>query len=169
MSDVRDSPLPGEAAVSAPAGWQTAAPREEIRPRFAFDPEGGPDGRGAFVIEADAREGLDGYWTKAFPITGGSHYRFCVHYRALNVAVPRRSVVVKIDWRNAQGEAVSEDQPTVAGYLRGMIGRAETEHPTTKATDAEGWTEVSDTYCAPSAATQAVVELHLQWAAEGAQ
>src|SRR5262249_43733117 len=30
--------------------------------------------------------------------------------------------------------------------------------------DAAGWTEVSDTYRAPGKATQAIVELHLQWA-----
>jgi predicted amidohydrolase len=34
-------------------------------------------------------------------------------------------------------------------------------------TDAAGWTEVAGTYRAPSKATQAVVELHLQWAPLG--
>jgi predicted amidohydrolase len=42
---------------------------------------------------------------------------------------------------------------------------ASAEFPTTKATRADGWTEISDTYLAPSQATQAKVELHLQWAA----
>ena len=41
---------------------------------------------------------------------------------------------------------------------------AEPEYPTDKSTDAEGWTEVSDTYLAPSGATQAVIELTLRWA-----
>ena len=43
-----------------PEGWQTASPREEfarsfqlVRRRF--------DGNGSFIIQADAREGLDGY------------------------------------------------------------------------------------------------------------
>src|SRR5207245_1979345 len=40
----------------------------------------------------------------------------------------------------------------------------ETEFPTTRPTNAAGWTEVSDTYRAPLKAVQAVVELHLQWA-----
>jgi predicted amidohydrolase len=146
------------------AGWQAAAPREEISPTFACDPQGGPDGQGALIIEADRREGLDGYWIKTFPITGGRHYRFHALYRAHKVAVPRRSIVVKLDWLDAEGNPVPEDKPTVAGYLHGSIGMAETEHPTTRATDATGWTEVSDTYRAPSRATQALVELHLQWA-----
>src|SRR5439155_7819555 len=34
-------------------------------------------------------------------------------------------------------------------------------------TDADGWTEVSDTYQAPAKATQAIVELHLLWAPGG--
>jgi predicted amidohydrolase len=154
-------------ALPTLSGWQTAAPREEIRPMFACDPQGGADGQGVYAIEADQREGLDGSWTKTFPVTGGRHYRFRALYRAENVPVPRRSVVAKIDWRDAQGEPVAEDQPTVAGYLRGTHGRAETEHPTTRDTDPAGWTEVSDTYRAPSGAAQAVIELHLQWAPGG--
>jgi predicted amidohydrolase len=44
---------------------------------------------------------------------------------------------------------------------------AEPEYPTDKGTDSDGWTEVSDTYLAPSAATQAVVELTVRWAPRG--
>src|SRR5262245_18778406 len=46
----------------APDGWTTAAPRAEIRPHFAYEPQGGRDGGGRWVIEADGREGLDGSW-----------------------------------------------------------------------------------------------------------
>src|SRR5438309_6124502 len=83
-------------------GWTAAAPRDEIRPEFAFDPKGGRDGAGCLVIRADAREGLDGYWTKTFPIAGSQHYLFGVKYQATNVAVPRRSIVVKIHWQDAK-------------------------------------------------------------------
>jgi hypothetical protein len=55
----------------APEGWRTAAPRQEIRPEFAYDPAGGCDGKGCFIIRADAREGLDGSWTKTIPVVGG--------------------------------------------------------------------------------------------------
>jgi predicted amidohydrolase len=44
---------------------------------------------------------------------------------------------------------------------------AETEFPATRGDDGRGWTEVSDTYRAPSRATQAVVELHLRRARGG--
>jgi hypothetical protein len=61
--------------ASVPEGWRPAAPRDEIRPQFAFDPKGGRDGKGCFVITHDAREGLHGYWTKMFSVEGGRHYR----------------------------------------------------------------------------------------------
>jgi predicted amidohydrolase len=146
-----------------PDGWTTAAPREEIRPEFGFEPTGGPDGKGCFVIKADRREGLDGFWKKSFAVTGGKHYHFSTSYRAKGVTVPRRSVVVEMHWRDAEGKKVPLDQQPVTGYLRGATAMAETDFPSTKGTDREGWTEMSDTYQAPAKATQAIVELHLRW------
>jgi predicted amidohydrolase len=153
----------------APDGWTAAAPRDEIRPEFAFDPHGGPDGKGCLVINASRREGLDGCWKKTLPVIGNKHYRFGARYQAKGVALPRRSIVVELHWRDAQGKKVPLDQQPVTGYLRGATALAETEFPTTKGTDQTGWTEVSDTYQAPTLATQAVVELHLRWAPPGSE
>ncbi len=150
-------------STSAPAGWTTAAPRDEIRPAFEYAPGGGADGSGCFIIRADDRLGLDGYWTRKFPLSGGKWYRVMARYKARGVQVPRRSIVMKLDWEDARDRSVPLDEPTVAGYLKGSTGTAETEHPTTRGVDAQGWTEVSDIYQAPSRATQAKVELHLQW------
>ena len=154
-------------AVAGPAGWTTAAPRDEIRPAFAFEATGGADGKGCMVIKADGREGLDGFWKKTFPVAGGKYFHFAAHYKADNVAIPRRSVVVKLKWQDDLGKQVPLDSPAVSTYLRGWTPRAETEHPLTRDVDKNGWTEISDTYQAPSKATQAVVELHLQWAPDG--
>jgi predicted amidohydrolase len=159
-----DTPVPA-APESAPEGWTAAAPRDEIRPEFAYEPHAGPDGKGCLVIRADGREGLDGCWKKTFPVTGGKSYHFAASYQARGVTVPRRSVVVELHWRDAQGKHVPLDHPAVTSYLRGATAMAETEFPTTRGTDARGWTEVSDTYPAPARATQAVIELHLRWAA----
>jgi predicted amidohydrolase len=153
--------------TTAPRGWTASAPRDEIRPAFAFNPKGGADGKGCFTIQADQRDGLDGCWTKSFPVSGGKHYHFTAKYLASSVAVPRRSVVVELHWRDAGGKKVALDQPAVAGYLRGATPMAETEFPETRERDAGGWTEVSDTFQSPSRATQAVVELHLRWAPAG--
>jgi len=147
----------------APDGWTTAAPRDEIRPQFAFDPKGGPGGAGCFVIRADEREGLDGCWRKTFPIQGGKYYCFETSCKASGVAVPRRSVVPMVHWQDDRGRQVPLDEPTVASYLRGATGMAETEFPAPKGTNEDGWTRFSDTYHAPSKATRAVIELHLQW------
>ena len=155
--------LPDNTA-SAPPGWETASPREEIRPEFAYHPGGGFEGQGCFVIRTDARAGLDGCWRKSFPAEGGKAYRFAAFYQAKSVTFPRRSILARIDWRDAKGESVPLDEPTVAGYLRGSIGMAETEYPATRGTNAQGWTEVSDILLAPRRATQAIVSLDLQWA-----
>ena len=150
-----------------PPGWKADSPREEIRPSFLFDPKGGPGGDGSLIIIADEREGLSGWWQKSFPILGGQHYRFHAQRKVENVKVPPRSAVVRILWQDDERKPVPMSEPAVTGYLKGWAGTAEAEHPTDKETDSQGWTEVSDTYQAPPKATQAVVELHLQWAPAG--
>ncbi len=90
------------------------------------------------------------------------------------MAVPRRSAIVRLLWRDDQGQSVRRDEaagPTddpLARYVRdvlpGFTPTAEAEYPTDKGTDPDGWTELADTYRAPSKATQAIIELHLQWA-----
>ena len=156
-----------DGANSAPGGWQSAAPRDEIRPRFAYNPKGGKDGNGAFIISADDREGLDGYWVKTFSIVGGKYYRFFSLRRVENITAPSRSVVARILWRDANGKPVNWDKPVPTGYMSGSYSQAEPEYPTDKTTTSDGWTEVSDIYLAPSKATQAIVELHLRWAPRG--
>ena len=148
-------------------GWHASAPREELRPLFEFDSIGGRDRKPAFIIRADNREGLDGCWTRIFSVQGGGWYKFTAHYSATNVSMPRRSIVAMLDWQDDQGESVPMSEPTVAGYLRGSTGTAETESPATSGIDAQGWVEMSGVYRAPKAARQAKVALHLQWAPGG--
>lgn len=152
-------------ASDAAEGWVPVSPRDEIRPQFELDAHGGPEGRSAMVIRADAREGLDGCWTKSFPVNAGTWYRFSSLYRAENVPTPRRSVVAKLDWRDAAGKQVPLDGPAVTGVLTSMKAMAETEFPTPGPTRSDGWTELSGTYRAPTHATRLSIRLHLQWAA----
>lgn len=144
-------------------GWEAQAPRNEIRPLFEYDSKGGFSGSAGYLIRTDGREGLDGCWTRIFPVAGGKDYAFSALYQAKGVELPRRSVVAKLDWQDAEGKAVPLDEPTIAGYLRGSKGMAETEFPATGRTNIEGWVEVSGTYRAPTKASQIKVELHLQW------
>ena len=135
---------------SAPDGWKMEAPRAEIRPQFAYRPTGGRDGKGSLMIMADEREGLDGYWVKTFAITGGRYYRFSALRKIENISSPRRSVVARVVWQDGSGKSVLRDTPVVSGYLKGYPPIAEPEYPMDKATGADGWTEVSDVYRAPS-------------------
>lgn len=151
-------------AAATPDGWSTSAPRDELRPLFRHDPRGGPAGQGSFIIESDAREGLNGWWTRSFPVRGGEHYRFSALRKTTNADSPRRTGVARILWRDAKGNPVNHDEPSFASYRPGDFPRAEPELPGDKATDAQGWTEVADTYRVPVRATQATVELHFRWA-----
>lgn len=160
---------PNAAPAAASLDWQPAAPRDEIRPAFSHDESAGRGGRTALVIEHDAREGLQGFWQKSFQVTGGKFYRFEAFRKIEHVDSPRRSAVVRLLWLDAAGKPVPSDRKMVDFYGGGgaVRGDAKPEHPTDKATDADGWTEVSDTYQAPAGATQAAVELYLQWAPGG--
>ncbi len=150
-----------------PKGWAATASRDEIRPAFHYKKAGGRNGAERFVIEHDQREGLDGYWTTTLPVQGGKHYHFEAFRRVERVETPRRSAVVRLLWHDDQGQLVENDRGVVSDYLRGGTPRVRAEHPTDKATDSGGWTEVSDTYRAPANATRAVLELHLLWAPNG--
>ncbi|MSU59332.1 MAG: carbon-nitrogen hydrolase family protein [Pedosphaera sp.] len=150
--------------VPAPAGWSTAAARDEIKPAFNFDPKGGPKRDGALVIRTDKRDGLDGHWEKTFPVEGGKWFRFFALRRAENIPVPRRCVLVRIHWRDAKGRAVNHDEPGAHSYAPGVPPQAEPEFPNDGAPGRDGWTVVSGVYHVPSHATQAIVELHLRWA-----
>src|SRR2546426_1812715 len=158
--------LPILADSAPPDGWRGVSAREEIRPEFSYDPIGGPTKRGSLVIRADPRQGLDGHWVRAFPISGGQPYRFRALRRVTNVDSTRRSTLARILWRDAQGKPVLHDEPGATSYRDGPLPVAEPEYPTDHATTAEDWTEVSDIYRAPSKATQAIVELHLRWASD---
>lgn len=144
--------------------WKSASPRDEIRPTFELKQAGGPAGRGSLVIRTDEREGLDGHWTRTFPVKGGQHYRFRAVRRTENVAAPRRSVLARILWRDDNGRPVRHDEPGARSYAGNKAPEAEPEYPTERGTDANGWTEITDVYRAPSKASRAVVELHLRWA-----
>lgn len=174
-------------------GWQPAAGRAEIRPAFAAEKSGGRGDNSVLKIQHDDREGLDGFWTKTFPVTGGRFYRFRAFRKTDGVESPRRSAIVRILWQNEAGGKVVRDEASPSPSLRsndntraneaaadpiqytryvtdvlpGYTPAAEAEYPLDKSSDGQGWTEVSDVYRVPSKAKRAVVELHLQWAPRG--
>src|ERR1041385_732482 len=92
--------------ASSSDGGTTVAAREEIRPQFEREESGGKSGHGALAIRADEREGLHGWWQKSFSVTAGRYYRFSAWRRAENIAVPRRSVLARVLWRDDAGKDV---------------------------------------------------------------
>ena len=154
-------------ASQPPNGWQTVAPRDEIRPRFSFEPQGGPTKTGSMVVTHDRRDGLDGWFQKSFAVSGGDYYQFRAVRKTHKVSVPRRSALVRVLWQDEVGHSVSADVPDRQVKELGHVPSAEPEYPTDGATDSQGWTGVSGVYRAPASATRAIVELHLQWAPNG--
>jgi len=152
------------AADAYPDGWQSMAQRDEIRPTFAYDPTGGPNKRGAFVMTTSHSVGDNGWFQKTYPVTGGRFVRFRAVRQIQNVAAPLRSAVARVVWKDTAGKAVLADVPADAEPGNGSIPLAEPEHPQDAETSSDGWTAVTGTYQVPSKATQAMIELHLQWA-----
>lgn len=147
----------GPEDLTTAAGWHTWAPREEIAPTFSQDAKGG-----SLIIEADQREGLLGCWQNEFPVQGGKVYHFSSLYKARGFKDERQGVLARVLWRDAKGKLVKHDEPSLVGYHSGELPQAEPEYPQRKGTH-NGWTEMSDSYTAPSKATKAIVELYLQW------
>ena len=147
--------------------WTTAAPREEIRPKFQQTETGGRSGHGDLAIRADEREGLHGWWQKTFPVAAGQHYRFAAWRRIENVAVPRRSVLARVVWHDDAGKDVQRREGVLTNFAKNVVATAEPEYPRESGASNEGWVEVSDVYQAPPGATRARVELHLLWAPSG--
>jgi predicted amidohydrolase len=166
VNDALQEKLPG-----SPEGWITTFPREEIKPRFSYNPKGGPDKKGSFLIESGKDEGQLGRWTRSFPVNGGRTCRFSVFrkFTGDSYVPPRRAAVARILWRNDKGQPVFHDDIPFASYKNGETPSspvtAGPEYPMTYGSpDAHGWMEISDCYKVPSSARQAVVELELRYA-----
>lgn len=150
-----------------PGGWLAMAQRDEIRPTFSFDAKGGAEGHGAYLISTPASVSQNGWLQKSFPVKGGTFVKFQAKRNVDHVAAPFRSVVVRIVWQDSQGKAVLADVPPNQEATNPYVPLAEPEHPLDAETTTEGWTTVEGTYRVPTKATQALIELHFQWAPGG--
>ena len=105
-----------------------------------------------------------------FPVTAGRYYHFSAWRRAENIAVPRRSVLARVLWRDEAGREVERREGVVTNFSRGVVAPAEPEYPRDLVgtpAGSDGWVEMSGVYQAPPGAAQARVELHLLWAPKG--
>ena len=111
--------------ASSPDGWRTVSPRDELRPQFQHQETGGKSGHEALAIRADERDGLHGWWEKSFSVTPGQYYRFSAWRRTENIAVPRRSVLARVLWRDAAGKEVPRHEGVVTNFAKNFVPAAE--------------------------------------------
>ncbi len=136
--------------------WQPYSPRDEIRPEFQINKQGGLDGQPGYVIEHDQRDALDGAWMREYLIDGGKYYQLSAAAKLSEVSQPRRGVYAEV-W-------FTDEDDRVVQYELGDQSRPYYAAP--EATNEAGWTRFNGTFPAPTAATKAVVKLHLRWSPE---
>jgi predicted amidohydrolase len=129
-------------------GWQPHAAREEIAPRSWSE----RDAQGGLRLGLAGRgdDAVDGRWAREVPVVPGKTYAFGAAYRSQGVASPARSVLARLVWLEASGEAMRPMEYPLAGPPR-----------------PDGWTPVAGAYRAPEKAARARLELHLRWTAAG--
>lgn len=150
--------------VVIPVGWEARSARPELMPKHEIlVTANGPGTR--LVMETGDQEGLDGHWAKSFEVECGRWYRFRALRRVTGIESPERCALVRLHWRDENGNQVKRDAPGAHTYAGGKAPISEPEYPHDGTTDALGWTEIEGTYYVPGAAKQAVVELYLRWAA----
>lgn len=157
--------MPSLGLGAAPeSGWSFASPRAEATPKYSFNAKGGHEKKGALVAETGPGEQWIGAWEKVVPVEGGKHYQFTAWRKMTGVAEPRRSVVTRIIWQDANGKPVNWEEPAKSGYAKGTIPRAEPEYPRDLGSEAGKWGRFEEVLRAPQKARQAKLELYLQWA-----
>ncbi|MCP5558686.1 MAG: carbon-nitrogen hydrolase family protein [Verrucomicrobiaceae bacterium] len=143
--------------------WVFWSPRQEAMPEHSILSKGGREGKGGLVIETGEGEQWIGCWSRTLPVIGGQHYQFEAWRKFRDIPHPRRSVVVRVSWRDEKGAAVFWEEPAKAGYNKGKAPRAEPEYPQDIGDGGDDWGRFSDVLRAPMGARRAVIELYLQW------
>jgi len=67
-------------------------------------------------------------------VIAGRYYRFSAWRRTENVAVPRRSVLARVLWRDDKGTEVQRRYGVVTNFSLGVVASAEPEYPRDSAT-----------------------------------
>ena len=157
------TPCGGTVSIAEmPEEWQLKSPRDEIAAKGSRDPE-----QKAWILEAENREGIDGFWEKIFSVEGGKSYRFFALRKASEIDHERRSCVVRIEWEDEKGSKVESPHRVNPAYFGSDTTAAQPDFPRDKEMRNDGWRVVEDVYQAPEKAVRAVVQLHLRWAPGG--
>ncbi len=128
--------------------WRSWAPRGEISPAFSIDSHGGRSGGAALQLSTD-NESQFGAWRRELAgINAGQLYRFSAWYRADGIRNERRSVIARLEWRNARGEQMRPPEYALDVAREGK------------------WTQVKIVTAAPVNSTRLDIQLSLGFAAK---
>jgi len=129
---------------SCPPGWTTWFPRENLAPRFYFDPATGRNAPGSLVLEAIGLPYTIGRWQSTVTgISPGRTYSFRLWYRAEGLKAPERSLRINLRWLGKDGQDVASD------YVAVPVG-------------GRSWTKVERTVESPEGATTLRIELYIR-------
>ncbi|MFN0076033.1 MAG: carbon-nitrogen hydrolase family protein [Prosthecobacter sp.] len=146
-------------------GWSLWSPRDEAKPDANVSNTGGINGKGSLILETGPGEHWIGCWTRTLPVEGGEHYQFSAWKKASAMSTARRSVYARVIWQDEKGNPVTWEEPAKQGYAKGTVPRAEPEYPHVPDSEVNKWAHCEETLRSPLKATQAKIELYLQWAA----
>ncbi len=127
-----------------PSQWKPFSPRAEIAPECLIDSGIGRSEKGSLKVSAGGNSAAFGGWkTKVQTVEGGKTYRFTAWYRGKNLALPRRSLIARLEWLDDKDHSA---RPPEYALDREQVG---------------DWTRVELLTPAPTNARQASIELAL--------
>lgn len=135
----------GKTDLWAPEGWKPYSQRPALMPHMSLNRE-----TRSLQIASTGNFRCNGAWRRSFPVTEKVYYTVRAEYLGRHVALPRRSILVKVDWRDADGKRVS--QP---------------DYPSNLKKTSQEWQSIEGTYLAPDGAVTVVVDLIFRWDEKG--
>ena len=131
--------------------WRFESVREALAPRAWRDSRVRHADQPTLALAGAGKPFADGRWTRSVTVRPGAHYRFETRFRCQKVREPHRSILARVLWRSASGEA---------------LGQA--EYPAVlRTTDSDGWQTMAQTYKSPADAASATLELVYRWDPDG--
>jgi len=125
-------------------GWEPYAQRPALMPTMSKSPE-----TESLEMASSGHFRCNGAWRKSVPVIAGTFYTFRAEYSSLNVTLPRRSILTRIDWKSRDGSRLSLPDYPANTSTSGRL------------------TQMSGSYKAPEGATTATIELIFRWDENG--
>ncbi|MGI6457765.1 MAG: carbon-nitrogen hydrolase family protein [bacterium] len=129
----------------ADSGWKEYAQRPAIAPEFEQSDE-----QNILIIKSNGNVSSNGSWRREVPVEAGKHYHFSAEYQAEDVPLPRRSILMKVEWLDQNGRRT-----------------AYPEYPTVQYSSSADWQRIEGCYPAPDNARSARVDLIFRWSETG--